>query len=813
MRKTITSILSLVAIMFATSAMAQETFTYEFESYVGSAYEGYTQTLDEAAIAEAIGCTLAEAKIYAVQSDGTLDEDYQLGGDHDGWRNAEGDWQSWGSDARICVKANFTPEADEETGEKAPHIYYIGGMSGQTGTPATFTATYRIENPADDTKYCLVVVKLTYIPEPEFEITTTIADLEIVGKASLAVEQKPRTNTSRTSYKIQVGDLPTLLGVDADLFAQFWTSKLIYVTQLDEETELKSTELTKLSTSAYFNQLYDEDANPTNELIQGGTSADSRLSVRLASFDGDSITVSVGQTGSLVAPAQYYTTIYIINGNKAFAVNLDFTLIEDETPDLPWDQKTRVGGETITLVSDNVGSYDAQDVDIDINAILALFPEGTAVSDLAFTALTADGLPTTGYTTNTSGFWMDMESHPMNWTTTEKSYYVDYSSAGTLTIGHMPSVFKAEEEAKPTGSLYLVYKNDYYEFVIDYLIGPKEEPDVPDPLLATAEIVAVRSFEMQIVPSDQYQDDYMSQAIDFNLEEIQELIGSTTYRLWGQQWSESRGFYSSQAQQSMSGCSQGYWMDRDTINSCAVVGSWNSKVGNAFGIGISTANPTTFSFFQMPSQRKIGDTYPAVFYFANTDKTKCVQINLLVTYVEVVNMTETVGQQSITVGIHDADDAEEPLTTEFDLTAMFEALGCTQEEFEAAGEWVAKNANGTWSTENYLDPPGGFQFAADGTTVDDGNEVFYAGFNDLLEFCSQIIDEENFDKTYTAQVAARYDGKLYIFNVTVTANTDTAIKSVETTTANAATYDISGRLVQNPTKGLYIQNGKKVLVK
>ena len=42
----------------------------------------------------------------------------------------------------------------------------------------------------------------------------------------------------------------------------------------------------------------------------------------------------------------------------------------------------------------------------------------------------------------------------------------------------------------------------------------------------------------------------------------------------------------------------------------------------------------------------------------------------------------------------------------------------------------------------------------------------------------------------------------------------TAIKSVRDNTQKDATYyDLNGRQVQNPTKGLYIVNGKKVIIK
>ena len=41
----------------------------------------------------------------------------------------------------------------------------------------------------------------------------------------------------------------------------------------------------------------------------------------------------------------------------------------------------------------------------------------------------------------------------------------------------------------------------------------------------------------------------------------------------------------------------------------------------------------------------------------------------------------------------------------------------------------------------------------------------------------------------------------------------TAINAIESEIANAKVYDLSGRMIQNPTRGLYIVNGKKVLVK
>jgi hypothetical protein len=41
----------------------------------------------------------------------------------------------------------------------------------------------------------------------------------------------------------------------------------------------------------------------------------------------------------------------------------------------------------------------------------------------------------------------------------------------------------------------------------------------------------------------------------------------------------------------------------------------------------------------------------------------------------------------------------------------------------------------------------------------------------------------------------------------------TGIKQIETVKEDGNAYDLQGRRVENPTKGLYIVNGKKVMVK
>ena len=116
-----------------------DTKTVALTSELGKCYEGLTADVDVAAILAKLEVTsLDDLTIYAVQSDGSLDDNYKLG-TTDGWRDSTGNWQTWGDNAYFFVKADFSKESAQ--------IYEAGGMEGKNTTaqwqsPATYTATY-----------------------------------------------------------------------------------------------------------------------------------------------------------------------------------------------------------------------------------------------------------------------------------------------------------------------------------------------------------------------------------------------------------------------------------------------------------------------------------------------------------------------------------------------------------------------------------------------------------------------------------------------------------------------------------------------
>jgi len=144
-------------------------FTTAFTSQTGSYYEGLKSDVDVPAILAAAGAaSLDDVAIYAVQSDGSLDDNYKLGtGTTDGWRNAAGDWQGWGANAYFYVKADFSRESEQ--------LYEVGGMdpsqNANMNVPGSYTATYAFvkKGTADA---AVLKVTLTYTAPDGIETAT-----------------------------------------------------------------------------------------------------------------------------------------------------------------------------------------------------------------------------------------------------------------------------------------------------------------------------------------------------------------------------------------------------------------------------------------------------------------------------------------------------------------------------------------------------------------------------------------------------------------------------------------------------------------
>lgn len=171
--------LSFKDVKFGLAPGKTDTLTYSFESTVGKCYEGFSDDVDMTTILEELGAeSVDELNIYAVMGDGTRDSNYGVG-TTDGWRNAEGNWQAWGDNARYFSKVDFSLESGQ--------IKEVGGMLGYNTEPVSYKAVYALANKTEgageyDTVY--VVVALNYVAAPEI-------NAEIIDTIDVAVTDKP----------------------------------------------------------------------------------------------------------------------------------------------------------------------------------------------------------------------------------------------------------------------------------------------------------------------------------------------------------------------------------------------------------------------------------------------------------------------------------------------------------------------------------------------------------------------------------------------------------------------------------------------
>ncbi len=129
-----------------------------------------------------------------------------------------------------------------------------------------------------------------------------------------------------------------------------------------------------------------------------------------------------------------------------------------------------------------------------------------------------------------------------------------------------------------------------------------------------------------------------------------------------------------------------------------------------------------------------------------------------------------------------------------------------------------QTADGTLSEEFYT-PEVGFYLNQDGSANgEDGDFIIEVAEDeeneDAAVFTVYNLKGYKLSDQVKSRLAFDQKGWLYVMNLTL-CNDDEylGISNAETAVKNGAVYDLSGRKVVNPVKGIYIQNGKKFVVK
>ena len=150
---------------------------------------------------------------------------------------------------------------------------------------------------------------------------------------------------------------------------------------------------------------------------------------------------------------------------------------------------------------------------------------------------------------------------------------------------------------------------------------------------------------------------------------------------------------------------------------------------------------------------------------------------------------------------------------EFDLAECCAKLRCTEEDLLVNGVWMVRDADGYLTSANY-DSMYGFFFDENGLPVTEMDAAtFTAGYSEDGTMRAYIVDDANLENEYHAVLYVSFNDRYYAFNITIGGEA-TAIKSLDADVVKAASiYDLSGREVSSPSKGIYIRDGKKFIVK
>ena len=153
--------------------------------------------------------------------------------------------------------------------------------------------------------------------------------------------------------------------------------------------------------------------------------------------------------------------------------------------------------------------------------------------------------------------------------------------------------------------------------------------------------------------------------------------------------------------------------------------------------------------------------------------------------------------------------------------ALVKATTAMKSDYTFNGEQNCTGSypNGTITFSNYG------SFSGVKLDVKNRNEGYYYFAKNML-VCSDDLtpgrqDLDNliifpFRSYYTSTKSGSNSNRLMQFNIVFGKNEQgdqTGIKQIETVKEDGNVYDLQGRRVENPTKGLYIVNGKKVMVK
>lgn len=664
----------------------------------------------------------------------------------------------------------------------------------------------------------------------------TLSSLEIVDKVVVNVERDAKS-TIASDLNVNVASAIAKLKGTID-------NTSVYTTQYDIANDAKMPELTNQTNNEdptavgwWLTEIYDEELDATTGECAAAPydAATNILHIRDYNIADGSLYLNVGHNPkNVTSGSTYYALLYIVSGTDAVEVKVEVKITGETISTITLADYSVKDLLTTDIDINYNGSYRYKTINVPADSLLGLMPVpdccftvqwNEGIPELGFYALESDGVLTNKATANNGGYWLDKNGYTCNWESGKCALFVepdDSLGLNLLHVGIYPdySLIDTTIQAK----LYLV-GDEIYTLNINLSIRPQvtmNDCEVIDSLKYTVEIKTSTAGTGAYVQSED-----MINAIDLS-ELVGAELGHDGTSFIALSYFPGRGYQTMAAAYQIavnSGIENAPYMGYQMMD----LNMFVQQMGDdSFAHIASPFNPLPvltpgyaigydegrLSFWQKDGVRKTGDYYTAKFIIYNTDAAKRIDLDLTVVYVDELNPKVTIVEETdLTLPKANAEGNDYAATT-FDLSAVAEALGCENTDDI---KWLAYNELGQLLGTFTFDDIYGYTFNPDGTVTasDSEDATFSIGYADgeFHTFAGSTSATPGTD--YKASIVAYYGNKAYKFNITLSNNPATAIDCIPAVRVenNATTYDLSGRVVKTPARGLYIQNGKKVLVK
>ena len=672
---------------------------------------------------------------------------------------------------------------------------YLGQYPNALKDGATLTPTFVLKHGDKQVTFDItyIVNPLPTMPEAELEI----AKLEIIGETEITVTQYPRTGYDADVVKVSIAGVAESFGLDKEVFATMIPNQM-YQAYTDDTYGMKVDSLLAIGYyDGWVGLAFAENGDTLTEACaKSYSSADARFYTNAWSYNGenDTLTCNLGQSPEkLVAGDNFYSYVYIVYGNKAFRIK--YNLVIEAAPYVDPNDFVSIGTSTYVVEQVNLTDYSYSEIYIPIDSIAELL--GTTATALSFQATGPEGGFTSSSTANAGGYWMTQNGIVCSWNS--GVFFVEPETSGDYSVLHVGqhavNQLSVGDEAHTL--MYLVNGTQYYTLDITLKIVKREA------VAQDFESVATRNYTVQAIDAN-YTWSEIANSASIPFADIYNLIGTTEpvlYALNVDSVAAQKG--EKYTKDYTMGEKPGFWLNEEGRQA-----PWGSAPWGITGLN-STADNFIIQCIQMQDMGVVGDVYTGQFFLVNEENNKMLTINLTYQIVETIVQAEIVGEEwiNLPVSMNDA-------SVDYDLTKVATAFGLESVDALFEGYYVkGLKADGTY-TEGLDAINSGIIFNISGGADTYGD--IGVGFS---EDYKQIWTYSNVDIEAPFKAEATFcfeiDSKRYIIHATLLDPESYAagIEGISADKKDGKIYNLQGQEVVAPAKGIYIMNGKKVLVK